>query len=370
MNTAQKGSIGGVSWEWSVGVDGLSAGVEILEVDNGLIQIELLPTRGMGIRQVTGPGIRLGWDSPVRGPVHPSFVNLADEGHTGWLRGFDEWLVRCGLFSNGAPAEDRIETPLGGWRTVTLPLHGRIANIPAEEVEFEQDSEGYLRISAVVHECSLFGPCLRLRTTLSLREGEPVFMLEDEVENIGGRPSEFQMLYHINFGPPIVGPGSTIHAPFAWAMPRDEVAAKGYERLTTINPPMPGTSEQTFYTKLKSHGNGVSYVVFSNKEQDCGCCLALNTEELPCFSIWKYEASEEEGYVVGLEPGTNYPNPKPFERSRGRVPVLQPGESHSILLGFELMNTAEQVQKALVNVEELLPLEGEPEPDDSEIIPD
>jgi len=369
MKTEENESIGGVSWKWTIGEEGLSTGVEVLELDNGVMKIELLPTRGMGIRQVTAPGIRLGWDSPVRGPVHPAYVNLAEEGSTGWLRGFDEWLVRCGLFSNGAPAEDSIETPLGGRRKVMLPLHGRIANIPAEDVDFEETSDGFLRVSATVNECVLFGSCLRLRTSLLIREGDTSFMVEDEVENIGGRPSEFQLLYHSNFGPPVVGPGSTIHAPFEWAMPRDEVAARGYERLTEVGPPVAGAHEQTFYTSLKAHRNGVTYVVFCNKEEDCGCSIVLNKEELPCFSIWKYEASEAEGYVVGLEPGTNYPNPKPFERSMGRVPVLRPGESHTVLLGFEILNTRQQVDRVLGLVDELDGLEGEPEPADEEIIP-
>ena len=369
MKTEMEGSIGGVSWQWSVGEEGLSTGVKVLGIDNGLMQIELLPTRGMGIRQVTAPGIRLGWDSPVRGPVHPSFINLADEGGTGWLRGFDEWLVRCGLFSNGAPAEDNIETPLGGYRKVLLPLHGRIANIPAEEIEFEETADGLFKVSAVVNECVLFGTCLQLRTSLLIREGESTFIVQDEVKNIGGRPCEMEMLYHINFGPPVVGPGSMIHAPFSWAMPRDEVAEQGFDRLPEIGPPTPGTSEQAFFTSLRSHADGMSHVVFINADQDCGCSLTFNKDELPCFTIWKYEASEAEGYVVGLEPGTNYPNPKPFERTMGRVPVLQPGETYPITLEFDLLNTADQVARALELVDELEATEGDPEPPENEILP-
>ena len=44
--------------------------------------------------------------SPVRGPVHPSFVPLFDPSGLGWLEGFDELLCRCGLESNGAPDFD------------------------------------------------------------------------------------------------------------------------------------------------------------------------------------------------------------------------------------------------------------------------
>jgi hypothetical protein len=47
---------------------------------------------------------------------------------SGWLEGFDELLVRCGLQSNGAPQF----TPQG---QLQYPLHGRIANLPVEYVE-------------------------------------------------------------------------------------------------------------------------------------------------------------------------------------------------------------------------------------------
>ena len=40
-------------------------------------------------------------------------------------------------------------------------------------------------------------------------------------------------------------------------------------------------------------------------------------EELPCFTLWKNTAAEADGYVTGLEPGTNFPNLRSFERFVG-----------------------------------------------------
>lgn len=111
---------------------GLCAGTDVIEVNNGALSFVVLPTRGMGIRRADYRGMRLGWDSPVAGPVHPTFVDLADPGGLGWLAGFDEMMVRCGLTSNGAPCRD---TPPGAAGPVNLTLHGRIANTPAHYVE-------------------------------------------------------------------------------------------------------------------------------------------------------------------------------------------------------------------------------------------
>ena len=126
---------------WS---SGLSEGVTSVEINNGKLTLVVLPTRGMGIQRVVPAGDpelkTIGWQSPVRGPVHPAFVNLGEPSGLGWLDGFDEFFVRCGLESNGAPDFD----PKTG--RLLYPLHGRIANRPAHDVlarmGFEDAPEG------------------------------------------------------------------------------------------------------------------------------------------------------------------------------------------------------------------------------------
>ncbi|HWA97414.1 MAG TPA: DUF4432 family protein, partial [Pirellulales bacterium] len=130
---------------------GLREGVEVIDVNNGRLRFRVLPTRGMGLWRVEAGERVLGWQSPVRGPVHPQFVPLDAPSGIGWLAGFDELVVRCGLESNGAPqfaADGRLE----------LPLHGRIANLPAHHVEASVDTEaGLLAVTGTVDEARLFG---------------------------------------------------------------------------------------------------------------------------------------------------------------------------------------------------------------------
>src|SRR4051812_33136090 len=76
---------------------GLRDGVEIVEIDNGQFQFSLLPTRGMGLWRAALGDLPVGWNSPVKGPVHPKFVPVAEPSGLGWLDGFDELLCRCGL---------------------------------------------------------------------------------------------------------------------------------------------------------------------------------------------------------------------------------------------------------------------------------
>jgi hypothetical protein len=347
FRTQSYGTLGTVEWRRLIGQSGLSKDVEVIILDNGLIRLEVMPTRGMGIRRVTAAGgVRLGWDSPIAGPVNPQHIRLEEEGGTGWLRGFDEWLVRCGLFSNGAPCEDEVESALGTKRRISLPLHGRIANLPARGVNFSLGDDGSFTLTGSVREAVVFGSALRLTTTLRLFPGECRFSIIDTVTNLGGRPSEFELLYHLNFGRSLLEEGSRVVAPVAWIKARDAVAMAGLSAATEITAPKAGEPEQVYFVGLHADAEGHVPVVLRNAAGTQGCRLRYEQKTLPAFTLWKYLASEAEGYVVGLEPGTNYPNPKPFERAHGRVPVLGAGESFTTTLGFDLLLDASAVTAA------------------------
>ena len=81
---------------------GVREGVDTIEIDNGKFRFIVLPTRGMGLWKGWLGKTEIGWQSPVKGPVHPQFVPLTEPSGLGWLEGFDELLCRCGLESNGA----------------------------------------------------------------------------------------------------------------------------------------------------------------------------------------------------------------------------------------------------------------------------
>ncbi len=197
---------------------GLRDGVDLIELDNGLLRAAIIPTRGMGIWRITAGEVFLGWRSPVRGPVHPAFVRLWEPSGIGWLDGFDELLVRCGLESNGAPEFD-------AQGRLRYPLHGKIANQPARKVEVHIDSDsGTLSVCGVVDESRLFGNKLRMTSTISARVGQPVVTVVDAITNPSAEPADLELLYHINFGVPLVQPGARVVLPVARMAPRDAVA--------------------------------------------------------------------------------------------------------------------------------------------------
>ena len=53
-----------------------------------------------------------------------------------------------------------------------------------------------------------------------------------------------------------------------------------------------------------------------------------------------------DGYVTGLEPGTNFPNPRSFEGQQGRVVKLGPGESARFEVELSVLGDAAAVTAA------------------------
>ena len=66
-----------------------------------------------------------------------------------------------------------------------------------------------------------------------------------------------------------------------------------------------------------------------NAAGDKGVSLIFEKSSLPCFTVWKNRQAAVDGYVTGLEPAINFPNPKSFEKEKGRVAVLAPGETRT-----------------------------------------
>jgi hypothetical protein len=301
---------------------GRSEGVHVVALDNGVMTVEVLPTRGMGIWRVRRGEKTLGWQAPVREPVHPSFVPLMEPAGLGWLDGFNELLCRCGLESNGPPEFDDVGR-------LVRPLHGRIANTPAHRVELVVDEDlGQLTLRGVVEETRFHFQALRLTTSISTAIGSNEFSWTDEVTNIGGREAQMQMLYHFNIGQPLLRPGARITAPIATVAPLTDVAAKeGIEKWHIMPPPRPGSIEQVYVLDLAADDHDDTRVLVSGLTDDEAVSLRFNKSTLPCLTVWRNTPAEEDGYVVGIEPGTNYPNPRTFEKKHGRVVVLQPDET-------------------------------------------
>lgn len=338
-----------------------SEGVELLRVNNGPMEVTFLPSRGMGIWKIACDGIDIGWQSPTRGPVHPQFVPIFDPSGIGWLEGFDELLVRCGLQSNGAPQ-------FNAQGQLQYPLHGRIANLPVEYIEVSVDTDtGEITIETVTCETRFLIYDLRLKSTVRIQAGSRKLYLQDTVLNASAKPSSMQLLYHINIGRPVLEGGSQVHIPAQRIVPRNAHAAKDINSWNTYLPPTDGYSEQVYFAQPIADRDGWTTTMLSNAAQSLGVSVRSQTTTLPYFIVWKNTAAERDGYVTGLEPATGFPNARSFEETKQRVVPLAPTEQKNFELEIEILTNAESVAACRQSIERLQGsaprLENQPDPD-------
>jgi hypothetical protein len=328
---------------------GRREGVDLIEIDNGALAFSVVPTRGMNIWKATAGADRVGWDSPTAdGPVNPAYVNLLDLGGIGWLGGFDELLARCGLMSNGAAHRDG---------DAVVPLHGRVSNIPASYVAVHVDEEPphEIVVEGRVDESFLFGGGVRMTTRISTVPGSTRLTVRDEFTNLKDVPVEMQILYHWNFGPPHLDEGARLVAPVKTLVPRDPRAVEGLASYDVYGPPEPGFAEQAYFFELRGDDadGGRTVAMLRNRAGDKAVALRYPPAQLPCFTLWKNTAGLREGYVTGLEPGANYPNPRPFEKARGRVLTLPVDGRHVAETVLEVLDGRDAVARVEAEVARL-----------------
>ncbi len=328
-------------------VGGVSDGVEVIEVDTGSVRAMILPTRGMSIWRLQSNGIRFGWDSPVAGPVHPSAVPLFDPTGLGWLEGFDELVVRCGLESNGAPEHD-----LAG--NLVYPLHGRIGNLAAQALSIDYDeASGRVEVIGQVVESRLFVKRLRLRSRIRFHAGSPNVELLDDVTNDLSKPASMQLLYHINVGTPVLGSGATLEAAIDQLAPKDALSASEIETWNHYQAPQDGFEERVYFARLRADDGHLTTVMLRSADGETGLGVTFNISGLPRFVLWKHTAAESDGYVTGLEPSTNYPNQRSYEQEQGRVVELAAGQTVSYRVTLQPLTSAEMVNAVAQRIRHL-----------------
>jgi hypothetical protein len=331
---------------------GKQDGVDLITVDNGKLKFSVIPTRGMSILRVESGDVRLGWDSPVKEIVHPKYINLQSRGGLGWLEGFSEWMVRCGLEWAGHPGKDKFINNVGEEAEMDLTLHGKIGNIPASEVEVivDRDPPHRIRIRGRVDERMFYGPKLELWTEVSTEADSTSIRIEDTLTNRGAFDQEFQIIYHANFGAPLLEKGARLVAPVKQVTPFNAHAAESVNAYAVYEAPAKGFVEQVYCLHPLADEKNRTTFLLQNARADQGVSMSFSVEQLPYVTLWKNTNAGEEGYVTGIEPGTGFPANRRLERLAGRVPKLAPGTSRSFAIDVTLYSTREAVEEANAHV--------------------
>lgn len=313
-------------------VDGPGAGVETIQVRTGAgLAYTVVPSRGLDISLAEFGGVPLSWQSAA-GETHPAFY---DPSGAEWLRtAAGGLLMTCGLTQVGAPNEDE---------GVALGLHGRVHHLPARQVAAEGrwvGDEYEMRVAGVIDEAVMFGEHLRLTREIRSRLGQNRLEIHDRVENAGFEPAPHMILYHFNFGFPLLTEETVVQFPSRQVKVRDEgTPLNGYDQWQA---PEAGYRERVYYHQdLTVDEMGLAWAGVNNPRfpLPAGSCdlmvrLSWRPDQLPRLVQWKMAGAGL--HVLGIEPANCLVEGRAVERRRGTLLFLEPGESRSYNLALEV----------------------------------
>lgn len=314
---------------------GLADGVRGVDIKNGSgLEMTILPDRALDISSLSFKGINFSYMSKT-GIVAPQYFS---HGKTGFLRSFyGGFLTTCGLRQVGSPCIDGEEE---------LGLHGRIANIPAEQVYAGIDFVDDLPVATVrgkVREASFFGENILLTREIKTTLLENGFTIRDRVENLGFRKEPLMILYHMNLGYPLLSSKSYFLSDSQGIYPRDEEAARGLDRSHLFSLPEKDYKEQVFYHKMKGDLKGNTYAGLVNPIQEMGIIISFNKNSLWNLTQWKQLGEGE--YVLGIEPGNCHVGGRKRAREDSVLEYIQPGEVRDFEIKVLLFDSMEEINK-------------------------
>lgn len=308
-------------------VGGRGDNQRLVEMENGTgLQLELLPDRGLDPYRLRYKGVNLSYITNVASPA----AAFADGTDHSFFTHFNAGLMTtCGL-QNVGPAND--------FNGKHKTQHGRFSTIPADQVCAETvDVDGIptMRVWGTVREATFFGLTLSCKRVVEMKYGENKITIRDIVKNEGYSREELMLLYHCNFGYPLLDKNTHLILPPTLVTPRDEEAKKGVDEYMLFHEPVHAYAEQCFYLDCEEDKDGMVYAALVNPDIELAVKVGFKKAELPFMTEWKQMGEQE--YVVGIEPGNCHVEGSAAEEARGTLTWLEPGEEREFGITFEIL---------------------------------
>ncbi len=321
--------------------DGRAEGVKTVEVTTGSgLSFTLVPSRNLDISRASFNGMSLAWQSAV-GESSPAFYQ--PEGME-WLKNFfGGLLTTCGISYSSHPCEDEGES---------LGLHGRIANVPAQDLAIRKswDGDDYrISVTGTMREVSVFGHNLVLERTVETSLGAKSLKITDLISNAGFRPSPVMMLYHINPGWPVMSEDSRLYASVSSSSYFDERAEKEADQWDRFSAPEADYAERCYLHSMRPGKDGIVKLCLVNEKLNIGVFEKYPAAEFPYFVQWKMMGRGE--YVVGLEPG-NITGNRAAMREDGSLEILEPGATRRFSIELGVLSGKDDVESFISEIRE------------------
>ena len=334
--TGDISQLGGIKqYEFSDGIAKNLRAVD-LKSPNG-IEMTVILDRAMDISSLTYKNIPIAWKSAAR---EASAIYYESKGLE-WLRTFfGGLLTTCGLTYFGSPTTDNGEE---------LGLHGRISNLPASNVladgKWEND-EYVMWVQGKIREVKVLFEKLELSRKITTFMNRRAVIIEDTVENIGFKKSPLMILYHMNFGFPLLDSTTKLLLPkLTKTVPFSEEAKKNIDSFNKFCEPEDDFKEHVFFHEIKEDEDGNCNVALVNNEfnnnEGLGISIKFNKNSLPYLIQWKYAASGE--YVCGLEPANSLLSGRNVEIKNKNVKFISSGERIDFKIEVDILSSNKEI---------------------------
>jgi len=310
--------------------DGPQRDVEVCDARTGSgFRFCVLPSRGLDISFAEHNGRALCWNSSTGFP-HPHTFEATN---FGWLRGFGGGLLTtCGLQSFGPENSDEGEN---------FGIHDRVSYLPASDVrattQWNEDG-GEIVIEGTLRQTRVFGANLRLDRRISAHVGDNHLTVHDSVTNDGFEAAPMTILYHCNFGFPVVDEGAILQASSRDCQPRDNVARAGLENWAQMEAPQNAFAEQCFFHAMTPDQSGWARAQIWNPNLNFGAYVRYRCDSLPFLTQWKMMSAGN--YVCGLEPSNAPLLPRNELRRQNQLPMLEAGETRQFEIELGIVESA------------------------------
>ncbi len=315
--------------------EGKQDGVNAVDLWNGSgLYMTILTDRASDISSLTFQGKSLCWLSGV-GVSAPEFWHKGDYE---WDRNFGGGMMAtCGLTTAGLPSVDNGEP---------LTLHGEISNIPSEEVNCRSYWEGddyYLQYTAKTRQVRPYGEDLCLTREIKVKMGENVIRVRDVVENLGFQETPLMMIYHLNFGYPLLDEGAKLYLTRDQCFPTSPLAEESLDQIGVVGAPDDSYRPRAYNHTVRSQ-DGFAYASLLNDKLGVGATVKFAADSLNKFNLWK--CLQKRNYVVGLEPCNCRTWGREKARENNDLVFLEPMESKEFYFEIQIHSGGQELEQA------------------------
>ena len=319
-------------WKEYVYADGMASGVRAFDLKNGKnIEMTILADRALDIPYLSFKGKNMGFTSK-QGVRHPGLYQ--EDGSRGFLKQFNAGLLTtCGITYAGGAGFDGRE----------LGLHGPFSNLPAEKVAVREDYEGddkVILVEGSVREACLFEENMLMRRRMTLETERDVVRIHDTLQNQSFARDPVMLIYHINFGYPLLDAGARMYSSARKVEPRDEIAKSHLADYTKMDAPEMNRPEECFF---HTGHDGQGFAMVHNEALGVAAIVRFDASTLPLLCEWKCIRAGD--YVLGLEPTTSGVLNRAEARASGLLTYLEPGETREYDVEIEFTDDPARIEE-------------------------